>query len=63
MNEEEEIQIAHLPAHLHHCSLPVAGSMMGVPDMPLNKAVRNMEMQMLQQALKRTAVPARPLPH
>ena len=52
MTEDEEIQIGHLPAYLHHFSLSAVGGTMAIPNMPLDRAVKNLETQMLQQALK-----------
>ncbi|MHC1727674.1 MAG: sigma-54 interaction domain-containing protein [Syntrophobacteraceae bacterium] len=53
MNEDEEMKIGHLPAFMVNYSLPSAGGTMVVPNMPLNKAVEHLEMEMLRQALKK----------
>ena len=52
MTEDEEIKIGHLPAYMLHRSFPVAGDTMVESNMSLDKAVENLEMQMLQHAMK-----------
>ncbi|MCE5335614.1 MAG: sigma 54-interacting transcriptional regulator [Desulfobacteraceae bacterium] len=53
MTEDEEIKIGHLPAFMVNYSLPAGGTTMTVPNLPLNKAVENLEIEMIRQALKK----------
>jgi transcriptional regulator with PAS, ATPase and Fis domain len=52
MTEDEEINIGHLPAAMINRSLSVAGHTMVGSNMSLDKAVENLEIQMLQHAMK-----------
>ncbi len=52
MTEDEEIKIGHLPATMLHRSSLVAGDTIVESNMSLDKAVENLEKQMLQHAMK-----------
>jgi transcriptional regulator with PAS, ATPase and Fis domain len=52
MTEDEEINIGHLPANMLHRSVLVAGDTMVESNISLDKAVENLEMQMVQHAMK-----------
>ncbi len=52
MTEEEEIKIGHLPAYMLNCSPSADGAIVAPQNMPLNKVLEMVEVQLLQQALK-----------
>ncbi len=52
MTEDEEIKIGHLPTYMLHRSFHVGGDTMVESNVSLDKAVENLQMQMLQHAMK-----------
>jgi len=53
MTEDEELHVRHLPAYIRNQALPLEGGMVVPANLPLHKAIEQVEKQLIEQALKK----------
>ncbi len=53
MNDADEIQVSHLPTYISNPMLPIEGRLLLHTNLPLQKAVEQVERHFLEEALKR----------